>query len=374
MNIFMFVNYTPSDQSLGITKKISSEINALKELGHSVTHSEYRDDGVYIIDSNDKVIYKKKYHIHNKRYVRYRRYFMLVSTALEFINRCDYNYDILYGRLLAPSNNYLKMLKSFKIRGGRIILEAHAYFPGIRFSTMKGKYISYMLDKNGPKLKGIVDRILTEGHVDDFYGISEVKEARIGVETERIKKHQYVGSKNELNLISVANEMPYHAYDRIVKSLNDYYERDEKLFDIKVHLVGSISSRTVGLIHSLNLQDKVFLYGKKYGDELDAIYDKCNVGLGPLGQHRIGGKKDTGLKTKEYFAKGLPYIYSGEEPSVPENYPYIHQCSNDESMIDFEDVWNFYNTYRDNEEVTDIMRDFAKIHYSWKAIMEDAIS
>ena len=100
----------------------------------------------------------------------------------------------------------------------------------------------------------------------------------------------------------------------------------------------------------------------------------CNIGLGPLGQHRIGGKKDTGLKTKEYFARGLPYIFSGEEPTVPNGYPYIFNIPSDESPVNFEDVWNFYQSYANDKCVVDEMRSYAREHYSWDKIMKDALS
>jgi len=373
MKIFMFVNYTPSDKSLGITKKISSEISAFRRLGHEVIYTAYGEGGIYIYDDNDQIVYKKKYLTSIYTLVRYQRYFLLIQTAKEYCDSTKQQFDIFYGRLLAPSKQYINLLRSFKHNQSRVILEAHAYFPGIRFQSMKGKYVSYMLDKNGPLLKDCVDKILTEGHIDDFYGIPDVCEARIGVETKAIKAHNYVGNKDELNMISVANETTYHAYDRIIKSLAEYYRDEDTIHPIFLHLVGTVSDSTKRLVDELNMSDKVKLYGKQYGEALDNIYNHCNLGLGPFGQHRIGGKKDTGLKTKEYFAKGLPYIFSGEEPTVPCDYPFILQFPSDESLIDLQKAWNFYLSYRSNDKVVQKMRDFALANYSWDAIMEEAL-
>jgi hypothetical protein len=369
----MFVNYTPNDKTLGITQKISSEITALRTLGHSVTYTAYADDGVCIYDNEDNLTYQKRYIFKNNAYQAYRRYFLLIETAQSFIENNDIRYDLCYGRLLAPNQKYVKLLNTIKRKGSRVILEAHAYFPGIRFQSLKGKYVSFMLDKNGPKLNSCVNKILTEGHIDDFYGITETQESRIGVETEAILPHKYEGKYDQLNLISVANETTYHAYDRVVRSLAYYYSVNKDAKKIIVHLVGTVSEATKILIYDLKLDKKIRFYGKQYGQKLDAIYNNCNMGLGPFGQHRIGGKKDTGLKTKEYFAKGIPYAYSGDEPSVPVGYPYILQLPSDESMLDFELIWNFYLSYRDDNNVVDNMRQFAIDNYSWKAIMNEAI-
>ena len=37
--VFFFANYTPADISIGITKKIRSEINTLRKMGMDVTYT-----------------------------------------------------------------------------------------------------------------------------------------------------------------------------------------------------------------------------------------------------------------------------------------------------------------------------------------------
>ena len=170
-----------------------------------------------------------------------------------------------------------------------------------------------------------------------------------------------------LNLISVAHERIYHGYDRVIRSIKQHKNRQ---VIVKLHLVGNISMQTLNLIKELHLEDSVILYGKKYGTELDNIYDLCNMGVGPVAQHRVGGKQGTGLKTKEYFAKGIPYIYSGNELLVPADYPYIMKVPDDESIIDFEKVYEFYQGILSKPIVSD-MRKFAKENFSWKKIYDE---
>lgn len=372
MNIFLFVNYTPDDKSIGITKKISSEIKALREMGHFVTYTAYKSDGIYIFNNNNDVVYKKQFRFKNKFIISFLRYFVLLKTIKKYINCSNNSYDLLYARLLPLTKGFFEIIRSFKNNKSKVVVESLAYFPGIKFRSIKGKYISFLLKKNGPRLKGLVDTVLTEGHLDSFYGVSDIREMSMGVQTDEIVPHRYEGKKDELHLISVANEMPYHAYDRVIKSLRNFYLSNKKR-KVFIHLVGLMTKKTIRMINRFHLDNYVLLYGKKSGIELDEIYKKCNLGLGPLGQHRVGGKKDTGLKTKEYFARGIPYIYSGEEPTVPANYPYVLSIPSDESDIDFDCVWDFYISYRDNENVVSEMRKFAFEHYSWIEIMKKAI-
>lgn len=370
-NVFMFVNYTPSDKSIGITKKIEAEIDAFRQLGYSVTYSAYIDDGIGIFNDGDELIFSQKYWIKNKKYQSLRRYFLLVHTCQKYIDSSDVKFDLCYGRLSAPNKAFIKLLTTMKLKGMKTIIEAHAYFPGIKFKSLKGKYIAFMLEKNAKKLKSCIDRILTEGHIDDFYGVP-TRETRVGIATEKIIPHRYLGNKEELNLISVANETVYHAYDRIIRSIAEYKKKAGPI-DVKLYLVGTVSDTTKKLINNLGANEYVILCGKQYGEKLDTIYNACNMGVGPLGQHRIGGKKDTGLKTKEYFAKGLPYFYSGNEMEILQGYPYIFEVPSDESLISIDDLWSFYNTYSKNDNVVGEMRSFAKKEFSWTSIIKQAI-
>lgn len=369
--VFMLINYTPNDKSIGITKKIEAEIDTFKELNWDVYYSAYIDGGIGIFDNNNQLIFSKRFIVKNRKYQSLRRYFLLINTCQLFFDATDVKFDLCFGRLLAPNHAYIKLLTTMKKSGMRIIIESLAYFPGIKFKSMKGKYITYMLKKNSKKFKYCVDRFLTEGHLDDFYGVP-TKEARIGVAVDKIVPHHYLGNTDEINLISVSNETQYHAYDRIIKSIA-CYRKHAGSHKIKLHLVGTIHESTRKLIKELQIEDLVLIYGKRYGKELDDIYNQCNMGIGPLGPHRIGGKKDTGLKTKEYFAKGLPYIYAGTEMKVLDGFPFIHEVPSDESLISIDEIWKFYETYANSENVVQEMRKFAKRELSWMAIIKEAI-
>lgn len=370
--VFMFANYTPSDGSIGITKKIRSEIQTLRKQGMSVVYTAYEKDGIAIFDNADVCIYKKPYPTKIEKIDRKLRYATLEKTAVSFLKQYEGSFDLGYIRLGPPNGKLFAILKQLKQKGAVLIAEALAYFPGIQYKSLGGKYIILMHRLNGHKFKNYLSFFLTEGNLTSLHGVPTYSMS-IGVEVDNIKPHAYVGATDELHMISVANENVYHAYDRIIESLHHHLQNkpNDKIY---VHLVGTVSEQTKSLYEQYHLQNHLFLYGKKSGDELDAIYNRCNVGLGPFGQHRVGGKKDTGLKTKEYFAKGLPYVFSGEEPTVPEDYPYICVFPSDESMIDFDRVRAFYESYREDGQVIERMRTFAHENYSWDRIMREALS
>ena len=368
--VFMFVNYTPADGTIGITKKIRSEIVALRKMGCNVTYTAYVSDGISVFNNDDAVIFHKKYPTSSCSLNRKIRYFWLEKVALAFLQTAEH-FDLGYIRMCAPNKAFFKILKELKKRKCQIIGEAHGYFPGIRYRSLGGKYISWAYHLHRNEFKRYFEYFLVEGHFSKMYDVPAYT-TNVGVDVATITMHKYAGASDELNMISVSNEMDYHGYDRLIKSLWVYKQNNPEA-KIFIHLVGTISEKTKQLINKYLLEESVIFYGKRSRAELDNIYNKCNVGLGPFGQHRVGGKKDTGLKTKEYFAKGLPYIYSGDEPTVPENYPYICQFPADESLIDFDRVWEFYDNYRNDPLVVQNMRAFAAEQYSWDTIMKDAL-
>ena len=271
-----------------------------------------------------------------------------------------------------PNKMFFKILKLLKSGGAKIVGESHAYFPDMKFDTLSGKYTKFMFQANQNKFPEYLEYFLTEGHFDKLFGVKAYM-TNVGVDTESFSEHHYYGNPDELNIISVSNERTYHAYDRIIKGLSLYYQNNP-VNSVNLHLVGVVTDATKKLINDLNLSEHIFLYGKKHGEELEEIYNLCNLGLGPIGQHRMGGKKDTGLKTKEYFAKGLPYVYSGEEPSVPEDYPFIFKISSDDNPVDINALYDFYLSYKDNPDTIKKMRQFSADNYSWKIIMKDNLS
>lgn len=369
--IFMLVNYTPSDLSIGITKKIHSEISALRNLGYQVYYTAYNTNGVSVYDGEDKEIYSEKYTFPRGKLRIIYRYFDLLLCVIHYVSSMDKEnkFDYCYARISAMNSRYCRLLRLFKKMGAKVLVEAHAYFPGVQMKGLKGKYIASTLNHRRNVLQEYVDLFLTEGYVESFYGVKTLQ-VKIGVDTSSLQRHIYNGSPGELNLISVASEQIYHGYDRLILSVADYVKKGFSR-QINLHLVGELKEDTKNLITENGLEKYVHCYGKVYGDSLNKIYAKCNVGVGPLAQHRIGGKKDTGLKTKEYFGIGIPYFYSGCEPDVPKDYPYILEVPSDESLINFNQIWDFYNSWRDNPNVADEMREFATRVFSWDSIMSE---
>ena len=91
------------------------------------------------------------------------------------------------------------------------------------------------------------------------------------------------------------------------------------------------------------MEDYVILYGKKHGQELDSLFEKCDFGIGSLGRHRVGIDKIKTLKNREYAARGIPFIYS-ETDSDFDTRPYVLKAPADETSIDINNIVSFYHS------------------------------
>ena len=139
------------------------------------------------------------------------------------------------------------------------------------------------------------------------------------------------------------------------------------------HIVGYFFSpieeeEITHIINEYHLEPYVILHGKKHGEELDEIFDKCDFGIGSLGRHRVGITDIKTLKNREYAARGIPFIYS-ENDSDFDIKPYVLKAPADDTAIDIEEIIHFYQNLNVSPQV---IRNSIK-NLSWKNQMKIVI-
>lgn len=168
--------------------------------------------------------------------------------------------------------------------------------------------------------------------------------------------------------MSVSNERYYHGYPKLIHSLYDYYKTDGRR-RIIIKFVGDFKTSTKLLVDKYNLSQHVFFLGKKSGEELNEIYDNADLGIGALAP-RAGAEYGSSIKTKEYFAKGLPFINGWKEYAFDDSYPYVKRFSLNEENIDFKEIISFYESIKEDKNMKESMRLFAEKNYTWKSQFE----
>lgn len=284
-------------------------------------------------------------------------------------------------RPLYSSKEFVEFMQTYKLLNPRslILLEIPTYpydaeFSGYemyfalkkdrKYRNMWHKYVNYIVDLSGEK---------------KIFGIPVLPIIN-GIDLSRVRvRTPSVGDHSEINIVFSAFFAPWHGYDLLLKGLAEYY-RNGGTRKITLHLVGggNLIDRIKKMIEDMNLCSHVILYGTLSQDRLDKIFDICSFAVGSLGLHRRSGNcRDSSLKTREYLAKGIPFIYAGSI-DVFEQDPvdFCLQLPSVEASIDFNRLISFYDNLYENEEEEMLIkkiRAYADKHISMDKAMKSVV-
>ena len=335
----LFLIFHGFDPNNGISKKISYQVEALKECIPEV-HLCYMDETITkkrLIDG--KVIADYGSGLPSKILKRIE-----FSSITKYVK--DNNIDFVYIRSNHNANPFtINMVRYMKKYGAKVVMEIPTYPYDSEYES-QGMNKQIFFDRLFRKsLAKQLDAIVTFSDYDHIFGQKTIKISN-GIDFESVKmKSRINDTSKELNLIGVAEIHEWHGFDRLIKGLAEYYSKTQD-YIVKFHVVGYFFSAEIEkgfkrIITDNHMENYVILYGKKHGEALDYLFDKCDFGIGSLGRHRVGIDKIKTLKNREYAARGIPFVYS-ETDSDFDQKPYVLKVLADETPIDINSIINFY--------------------------------
>ncbi|WP_270640598.1 glycosyltransferase family protein [Longibaculum muris] len=359
------------DKSSGIGKKISKQIE--------------------IFNSNDIIC--EKYELdtgceRNKSLIRKIRHLNPFANVYpkwivdEKFKTCDFIY---FRRTNYINYHLIRFLKKIRISNSniKIFMEIPTYPYDGEFRGKKGKYFLTLDKIFRTKLKNLVDIIfvidpekLTNGKLFSVKSVNFIN----GYDVINCKVRKYI-KHDEIRLACVGMFSSWHGYERLIYGLNEYYMNGGKR-KIIVDMVGEGSELSFykKLIKYFGLEENFVFHGKCFGDKLDQIYSKTDIGIASLGRYKSGIQILGDLKTREYLAKGIPVI-SGcgvdifESQNELEYYLQIPNCSN---PVKIDDVIKFYEKIKEDRKYIDIekkLHEFSLTRFDFnitmKTIMEE---
>lgn len=362
----LFIIFHGFDPNNGISKKISYQLEAFKANGHEA-HLCYMDengskrriiDNVTITDYGNGIKGK-------------------IFKRTEFCSIVDYaiktEISFVYIRSNHNANPFtIHMVRRMKKAGMKVVMEIPTYpydqeyfNKSMRRQLIQDKIFRYQFAKQ-------LDAIVTFAEEDFIFGQHTIKISNgIDFSSVRLKK-SCTHPTDELHLIGVAEIHRWHGFDRVIQGLANYYD-EPKEFKVFFHIVGYFFSpvereEITRLIKGNQIESYVILHGKKHGEELDEIFDRCDFGIGSLGRHRVGIDNIKTLKNREYAARGIPFIYS-ETDSDFDKRPYVLKMPADESAICIDDIIMFYQSLAITpQQIRDSIEDL-----SWRNQMKRVI-
>jgi glycosyltransferase involved in cell wall biosynthesis len=183
--------------------------------------------------------------------------------------------------------------------------------------------------------------------MDTIYGAKTIKISNgIDFDTVPLKK-TFRRDPFPLNLIGVAEVHPWHAFDRVMLGIGEYYRKPHDR-DIFFHIVGGVNENSEipvfkKIIAEYGIEKYIIFHGQQFGKSLDNLFEQADFAIGSLGRHRTGIDKIKTLKNREYAARGIPFVYS-ETDSDFDDKLYVLKAPADESPIDMNRIIRFYRS------------------------------
>lgn len=335
----LFLIFHGFDPNNGISKKISYQLEAFKANGHEAHLCHMDENGSKRRFLDDSVI--ADYGNGKKGKILKRTEFgSIVDSAIKE------GVEFVYIRSNHNANPFtIHMVRRMKKAGMKVVMEIPTYPYDQEYfnKSMQRQLIQDKLfRKNFAKQ---IDAIVTFSEEDIIFGQQTIRISNgIDFDSVRMKKKS-VHPSNELHLIGVAEIHRWHGFDRVIRGLADYYATPKEM-KVYFHVVGYFFSpveekEITEIIRTHHLEPYVILHGKKHGEELDAIFDQCDFGIGSLGRHRVGIEHIKTLKNREYAARGIPFVYSETDTDFDKR-PYVLKVPADETAIKTEDIIRFY--------------------------------
>lgn len=374
----LFLVYHGFSEFSGISKKIHYQVKGLRENGHDVRLCYYDFD-----DNGHRCRY-----INNDVLKDYGTGF-IAGLRQRIDYNCVYHYckqngiQFVYARCFQNANPFLILFfRKLNKLGIKSVTEIPTYPYDEEFAMFDLKQrLELKIDQLfRNQLSKEMAAIVTFSDADQIFGQRTIRISN-GVDFDSIPIHQYQAPNDgSVHMLGVAEVHIWHAFDRLIAGIGEYYSNNPSGRKVYFHIVGGVHPNErykknafhPGLqviIDKYNIQEYIIFHGPLFGNQLDKVFNQCCFAIGSLGRHRSGITVIKTLKNREYATRGIPFIYS-EEDSDFDHQPYVLKAVPDESPINVGQILSFLDNH--SFDPMDIRKTVE--HLSWKIQMQKVIS
>lgn len=339
----LFLTFQPVSACDGVSKKVFAQRDGIIKNGYScdIVYPILKNNHLLCFYLNDKVLIDDV----KRCYVNFSRSFY--AFLFDVIQNNSYNF-IYIRYCLNASLEFNSFLVSCKRKCTAVFLEI-ATFPYDQ-EIYSLRRLPFLLKERYYRScwKGKIDKIITYTSFNKIYGIDTIRIANATPFIPKMKKDSY--PRDNIRCIMVANIAYWHGIDRFIKGLYNYY-LSSPCMNVEFAIVGggdvSLIKEYQEMVERLGLMKHVVFYGPKEGNELDILFDDADIAIGCLACHRKGIHTIRALKSVEYAMRGIPFVYSENNPDFDEM-EYVFHVPANESPIDIKSIVSFYQrkTYK----------------------------
>ena len=374
----LFLTYHGFEEASGISKKMLAQVKGLRQNGHEV-HVCYYD----VTAQHEHVRYVDGIAVKNYGKGWWATLYQRISYGCISDYCKNHGIELVYVRSFMNASPFnIHLFQQLQKDGVKAVMEIPTYPYDREFDSLPLKYrLEHIADKLfRRRLASYMNAIVTFSDEEEIFGQRTIRISN-GVDFDAIPLHSPVTSHlSQLHAIGVAEVHPWHAFDRFVAGLGEYYLSKEaqgdngKEPDVFFHVVGGVPPDLMAkdytpLIEKYGLKDRVIFHDKLFGEDLDKVFAQCDFAVGSLGRHRSGITHIKTLKNREYACRGIPFIYS-ECDSDFDHQSYVMKVPADESPIDIHEVVSFVCSHHFQPQ--DIRKTVE--HLSWKSQMNEVLT
>tara|TARA_R110002096_G_scaffold16898_2_gene57712 strand:- start:44171 stop:45313 length:1143 start_codon:yes stop_codon:yes gene_type:complete len=239
------------------------------------------------------------------------------------------------------------------------------------------KYLAPLFFRNIAGMVGISDDLLEyEAKRTGFEGKS-MRFAN-GIDPDDFPRRGVPELRDEFRMLFIAsNYSAWHGLDRLLESLAEY----SGAWSIRLTLIGVVNDSFDALVRKAQDNSKIIVdvVGKKYGDELDPYFAESHMACDSLAMHRLSMVESSTLKSKEYVARSMPFLFSAPDKDLESVREFLFDAGSDENRIDMDAVIEHYRSI-DHQKMRDVMDVCARQVLDWdvkvanlKRFVEEAV-
>ncbi len=276
--------------------------------------------------------------------------------------------DYFYIRHQLATPAFLAFVKTLRMDNpsAPILLEIPTYPYDLEQVGLKQqtKLLQDRLTRN--RMHKWIDRVVTFSREDQIFGIPAIK-TQNGIDLDRFPLIPPPKNQRGINLVGVANVSRWHGYDRIISGLHDYYTTSKQP-EVNFHIIGDGEElpNLKALTSELRLNHRVYFHGAINGDALTEALNGMHIAVSSLAMHRLN-THTTNLKSREYCARGLPFINSHHETYIPSDFPFAFTTTGDDQPVNIEQIISHYKQMVHTTPLfRNELRAYAAQHLTWE--------
>lgn len=176
----------------------------------------------------------------------------------------------------------------------------------------------------------------------------------------------------EFVLIGVGSLSDWHGFDRVIRGISNFKRTSSSGLNVRFLVVGDGAARKEWekLARELNVTDSVIFLGPQTGAGLDICFDQAHVAVASLGLYRKGLSMASDLKSREYAARGMPFLAGGDDIDFQPAPPFVLKVANRNEDVSIQGILAWYERIEHLQDAMTI-RDYAQKHLDFKVKIKD---